>query len=258
MRFLIVLSLWLTRHGHGVRVPPWRARTYPLEVAGTILFASLVSSASGGGFTLIPLQERPLMGADGKTLELGLPASALPSSDKDGIPQTPEPFQLKNFASLQNQMAMGFLTLTDTRDEFFGTWDIGIDHNIAEGHNHVYSYEVDAGWKHNFNESLTTVVGRRFANEEGTTDRAFAGVDWWIPGGFRSSWQVDGMGELRVGLAKSYHLAKRLEWFSAARYDTGKQWAWTTGLDYKLSGYFSLVAQYHSGEGMGLGLGFRF
>jgi hypothetical protein len=117
---------------------------------------------------------------------------------------------------------------------------------------------VDAGWKHNFNESLTTVVGRRFANEEGTTDRAFAGVDWWIPGGFRSSWQVDGMGELRVGLAKSYHLAKRLEWFSAARFDTGTQWAWTTGLDYKLSGYFSLVAQYHTGEGMGLGLGFRF
>ena len=258
MRFLIVISLWLSRHGHGVRVTQLRARTYPLEVAGTVLFASLASSASGGGFTLIPLQERPVMGADGKTLELGLPASALPSSVKDGIPQTAEPFQLKNFASLQNQMAMGFLTLTDTRDEFFGTWDIGIDHNIAEGHNHVYSYEVDAGWKHNFNESLTTVVGRRFANEEGTTDRAFAGVDWWIPGGFRSSWQVDGMGELRVGLAKSYHLAKRLEWFSAARYDTGTQWAWTTGLDYKLSGYFSLVAQYHTGEGMGLGLGFRF
>jgi hypothetical protein len=258
MRFLIVISLWLSRHGHGVRVTQLRARTYPLEVAGTVLFASLASSASGGGFTLIPLQERPVMGADGKTLELGLPAIALPSSVKDGIPQTAEPFQLKNFASLQNQMAMGFLTLTDTRDEFFSTWDIGIDHNIAEGHYHVYSYEVDVGWKHNFNESLTTVVGWRFANEEGTTDRAFAGVEWWIPGGFRSSWQVDGMGDLRVGLAKSYHLTKRLEWFSAARYDTGTQWAWTTGLDYELSGHFSLVAQYHSGEGMGLGLGFRF
>jgi hypothetical protein len=237
---------------------PARARTYPLKVAGTVLIAPIASPASEGYFTLIPLQERPVMGADGKTLELGLASNDLPGSVKDGIPQAAESFQLKNFASLQNQMAMGFLTLTDTCDEFFGTWDIGIDPNIAEGHNHVYTYEVDAGWKHNFNESLTTVVGRRFANEEGTTDRAFAGVEWWLPEGFRSSWQVDGMGEFRVGLAKSYQLAKRLEWFGAARYDTGTQWAWTTGLDYELSGHFSLVAQYHSGEGMGLGLGFRF
>ena len=231
---------------------------FPLTVAETVLIVFLASPASARGFTLLPLQVRPVMGADGKTVAIRLPADTPPSSAKDGILQAEVPFQLENFASLQNQMAMGFLTLTDTRDEFFSTWDIGIDHNIAEGHNHVYTYEVDAGWKHNFNKSLTTVVGWRFANEEGTTDRAFAGVELWIPGGFRSSWQVDGMGDLRVGLAKSYHLMKRLEWFSAVHYDTGTQWAWTTGLDYELSGHFSLVAQYHSGEGMGLGLGFRF
>ena len=221
MRFLVLFPSWRIRHGQGVRVPRWRARAFPLTVAETVLIVFLASPASARGFTLLPLQVRPVMGADGKTVAIRLPADTPPSSAKDGILQAEVPFQLENFASLQNQMAMGFLTLTDTRDEFFSTWDIGIDHNIAEGHNHVYTYEVDAGWKHNFNKSLTTVVGWRFANEEGTTDRAFAGVELWIPGGFRSSWQVDGMGDLRVGLAKSYHLMKRLEWFSAVHYDTG-------------------------------------
>jgi hypothetical protein len=255
MRFLIGLSSRGFRRGHRFRVPQWRAGAFPLAAAAIL---PLVPPAHADSFVLIPLEERPVMGADGKTLEIRLPATVSTDSAKDGILQAEVPFQLKNFASLQNQMAMGFLALTDTRDEFFGTWDIGIDHNIAEGHNHAYSYEVDAGWKHHFNDSLTTVIGLRFANQEGTTDRAFAGVDWWLPGGFRSSWQVDGNGEFRAGLAKSYHLAKRLEWFSAAHYDTGTQWAWTTGLDYKVSVHFSLVAQYHSGEGMGLGLGFRF
>lgn len=258
MRILTEIFSWRIRHSHGVRVPQRRARALPRMGTGIALIIPLAGSASAGIFTLLPLQERPLMGGDGKTLEIRFPEEVAPGLNKDGFSKAEDPFQLKNFASLQNQMAMGFLALTDTRDEFFGTWDIGIDHNIAEGHYHVYTYEVDAGWKHNFNESLTTVVGRRFANEEGTTDRAFAGVDWWFPGGFRSSWQVDGMGEFRVGLAKSYHLTKRLEWFNAAHYDTGTQWAWTSGLDYEISEHFSLVAQYHSGEGMGLGLGFRF
>ena len=255
MRFLIVLSSRCIRRGRRFRVPQWRARAFPLAAAAIL---PLVPPLRAGSFSLIPIQERPVMGADGKTLEIRFPAEAAPGLDKDGIPMAEDPFQLKNFASLQNQMAMGFLALTDTRDEFFGTWDMGIDHNITEGHNHSYTYEMDAGWKHHFNESLTTVIGRRFANEEGTTDRGFAGVDWWFPNGFRSSLHLDGKGEFRVGLAKSYHLAKRLEWFSAARYDTGTQWAWTTGLDYEVSAHFSLVAQYHSGEGMGLGLGFRF
>lgn len=255
MRFLIGLSSRCIRRGHRFRVPQWRGWAFPMAAAAIM---PLVPSLHAGSFALIPLEERPVMGADGKTLEIRLTAAVSSSSTQDGIIQAEVPFQLKNFASLQNQMAMGFLALTDTRNEFFVTWDIGIDHNIAEGHNHAYSYEVDAGWKHHFNESFTTVIGLRFANHEGTTDRVFAGVDWWLPGGFRSSWQVDGKGELRAGLAKSYHMTKQLEWFNAAHYDTGTQWAWTTGLDYKVSEHFSLVAQYHSGEGMGLGLGFRF
>jgi hypothetical protein len=256
MRLFMVFSC--LRNPRGMRVPWWRIHDHLLAFAGALLFTPSFSAASQNDFILLPLQYRPLMGADGKTMELAPPANDFPGSAKDASSLASEPFQLKNFASLQNQMAMGFITLTDTRDEFFVTWDIGIDHNIDDGHYHVYSYEVDAGWKHNFNDSLTSVVGQRFANEEGTTDRAFAGVEWWLPGGFRSSWQVDGMGDFRVGIARSYHVAKRLEWFSAARYDTGTQWAWTTGLNYELSGHFSLVAQYHSGEGMGLGLGFRF
>ena len=121
-----------------------------------------------------------------------------------------------------------------------------------------YAYEIDVGWKRNLNPKLTTVFGGRFSNEEKSDDRAFAGIDYWLPFFFRTSWQVDSEGELRVGVAKSLQISDRLEAFGAARYDTGSQWVWTAGADFLLTKHFSLVAQYHSNEGLGLGLGLRF
>jgi hypothetical protein len=114
MRLLMVFSCW--RNPCGMRVPWWQICDYLLAFAGALLVAPYASAASQNDFILLPLQYRPVMGADGKTMELAPPANDLPGSAKDASSLASEPFQLKNFASLQNQMAMGFLTLTDTHD----------------------------------------------------------------------------------------------------------------------------------------------
>ena len=82
---------------------------------------------------------RQVMGGDGKTLNVGKVAASYrpngePSPNPDEMAE--DPFHLLFYGSLQNQMAMGFVTLSNTQNECFSTWDIGINHNLTEGHYH--------------------------------------------------------------------------------------------------------------------------
>ena len=159
--------------------------------------------------------------------------------------------------SLQNHMSMGMVTLMNSRNDWFASWDTGFHHNTGMDE-HEVEYEVDLGWKRYFNPNFSTVLGWRFTNLEDEEDRAFAGIEYRLPYLIDSSLQLDSEGDLRVGLGKSLQITDRLGIFGDIQYDTGSEWEWTLGADYLLTKQFSLISQYHSDHGFGGGFRFRF
>lgn len=180
----------------------------------------------------------------------------------DHVPQLGEhahdPLYFMIDGSLQNHMSMGMVTLMNSRNDWFASWDAGIHHDTAMGHEHEVEYEIDLGWKRYFNPNFSTVLGWRFTNLEDEEDRAFAGIEYRLPYLVDSSLQLDSEGDLRVGLGKTLQLTDRLGIFGDVRYDTGSEWEWTLGADYLLTKQFSLTTQYHSDHGFGGGIRFRF
>jgi FtsP/CotA-like multicopper oxidase with cupredoxin domain len=180
----------------------------------------------------------------------------------DHVPQLGEhahdPLYFMIDGSLQNHMSMGMVTLMNSRNDWFASWDIGIHHDTAMGHEHDVEYEIDLGWKRYFNPNFSTVLGWRFTNLEDEEDRAFAGIEYRLPYLVDSSLQLDSEGDLRVGLGKTLQITDRLGVFGDLRYDTGSEWEWTLGADYLLTKQFSLITQYHSDHGLGGGIRFRF
>lgn len=180
----------------------------------------------------------------------------------DHVPQLGEhahdPLYFMIDGSLQNHMSMGMVTLINSRNDWFASWDAGIHHDTAMGHEHEVEYEIDLGWKRYFNPNFSTVLGWRFTNLEDEEDRAFAGIEYRLPYLVDSSLQLDSEGDLRVGLGKTLQLTDRLGIFGDVRYDTGSEWEWTLGADYLLTKQFSLTTQYHSDHGFGGGIRFRF
>jgi FtsP/CotA-like multicopper oxidase with cupredoxin domain len=154
--------------------------------------------------------------------------------------------------SLQSHMSEGMLTLRNSRNDFFGLWDVGYG-DVDET-----EYEIDLGWKRYFNPNFSTVLGWRFTNTEEAEDRAFAGIEYRLPYLVWSSAQFDSEGDLRLGLAKELQITDRLGVFAEVQYDTGSEWEWSLGADYTLTKQFSLITQYHSEYGLGGGLSFRF
>lgn len=152
--------------------------------------------------------------------------------------------------SLQTHMSEGMLTLMNSRNDLFASWETGYRDETE--------YEIDIGWKRYFNPNFSTVLGWRFTNHHGEEDRAFAGVEYRLPYLIDSSAQIDSEGDIRIGLRKSLQITDRLNIFAEARYDTFSDGEWSTGATYMLNKQLSLISQYHSDYGFGGGLQFRF
>ncbi len=163
-----------------------------------------------------------------------------------------DPLYLFLDGSLQSHMSEGTLTLMNSRNDFFGSWEAGYG-DVEET-----EYEIDLGWKRYFNPNFSTVLGWRFTNMEEQEDRAFAGIEYRLPYLIGSSLQVDSEGDARIGLGKALQITDRLGVFAEVRYDTGSEWEWSAGADYILNKQFSLIGQYHSEYGLGGGFSFRF
>ena len=154
--------------------------------------------------------------------------------------------------SLQSHMSGGMLTAMNSRNDFFGSWDVGW------GEEDDTEYEIDVGWKRYFNPNFSTVLGWRFTNMDDAENRAFAGIEYRLPYLIESSLQIDSEGDARIGLSKALQITDRLGVFAGVEYDTGSEWEWTVGADYILTKQFSLITQYHSEYGFGGGFSFRF
>lgn len=136
------------------------------------------------------------------------------------------------------------------RNDFYGTWDAGWrDEN---------QYEADLGWSRYFHPNFSTDLGWRFTNGDDEENRAFAGIRYRLPYMVESRLQIDSRGDLRTVLGKSLPITQRLSGYAGVRYDTGSDWEWHTGAAWMLAKQFSLITEYDSDHGFGVGIGFRF
>lgn len=152
--------------------------------------------------------------------------------------------------SLQSHMTDGMLTLMNSREDLFFSWEAGWKDDADR--------EFEAGWKHYFSPDVSTVLGWRFSREDDGGDRPFAAIQYRLPYLIESSAGIDGEGDVRVGLGKSLAITDRLGIFTELQYDTGSDLEWSAGATWILSKRFSLISQYHSDHGFGGGLQFRF
>lgn len=165
-----------------------------------------------------------------------------------------DPLYFMAMGSFQTHMSMGMASLMNARNDYYAMWDFGWDDLSFE---HVH-YEIDLAWRRYFDPNFSTVLGARLTNEHHAENRAFAGVEYRLPYLIESFGQIDSEGDFRFGLSKALQLTDRLSVFAGVEYDTGSEWEWSAGAEYLLTKQFSLITEYHSGHGLGGGLGFRF
>ena len=114
--------------------------------------------------------------------------------------------------------------------------------------------EVDLGWSRYIDQNSSTELGYRYADTEGATSRAFAGVNYRLPYLVMSNLSVDSRGDFRATLSKSYQLTDRMAVFGSFEYDTNTYSEWIAGAEYVLSQSVGISASYHSDHGYGLGI----
>lgn len=153
---------------------------------------------------------------------------------------------------LQNHMTMGRAAVMRGRNDWVVRWDSGID---ADDHE---DREIDVLWSRYVNTNLSAVVGYRFTNVHGATDRWFGGVRYLLPFLIESEFTVDSRGDFRVEVEKEYMLTTRLAAFGGVEYDTNTYGEWEAGLRWTLSKRLGIVASYHSEHDAGVGLSFSF
>ncbi len=170
-----------------------------------------------------------------------------------------DPLYFMMSGNLQNHMSMGMLSFMNARNDFMATWDLGIHHDHAGGHDdHEIDYEADFLWKRYINPNFSTHLGYRMTNQMDRTDRFVGGMEYRLPYLIWTALTLDSEGDARLSLSKDFQLTSRLSLVTEAQYDTGRQWEWSAGLNYALTKRFSLVTEYHSEHGFGGGIGFRF
>jgi hypothetical protein len=155
-------------------------------------------------------------------------------------------------AAIQSHMTMGRVVAMQGRNDFILRWDAGID--AAEHEDR----EIDVAWSRYIDSNLSSIIGYRFTNVPGATDRLFGGLRYRLPYLVQSELTVDERGDLRIALEKEYMLSNRLAAFASGEYDTNTYTEWEAGLGWTLSKRFGLVTSYHSEHRAGFGLSFSF
>lgn len=145
-------------------------------------------------------------------------------------------------------------------DYVFGHGSAGTAHGHGEHHgdDSIGEYEIDLFWAHYFGPNLSTTLGYRIANGEGTGNRAFGRVEYRLPYLVKTSLGLDSRADLRAGIAKEFQITPRLSTEVNAEYDTNAGFDWAAYAHLLLNKELSLSSGYHSDHGWGAGLSFRF
>ncbi|MGK0154176.1 MAG: FtsP/CotA-like multicopper oxidase with cupredoxin domain [Neolewinella sp.] len=162
-------------------------------------------------------------------------------------------------ATIQNHMTMGRAMVMQGRNDYFARWDAGLPTSLGatqhdHGNHNDPDIEVDFGWSRYLDRNWATELGYRYADVDGATSRAFAGVRYRLPYMVMSNLSVDSRGDFRLTLNKAYQLTDRMSVFGSTQYDTNTYLEWIAGFEYVVSQSVGLSASYHSDHGYGLGI----
>lgn len=153
-------------------------------------------------------------------------------------------------ADVLNTHTMGDARLMVGRNDFGVMWDKSFMHNEE--------YEIDAYWMRYINQNLSTTLGYRFTDIEGTNDRLFAQVNYRLPYLIDSNWAIDSEGDIRVGFNKELQITDRFSIEGDIEYDTNTGFESSVGASYLINKQLSLTANYHTEHKLGVGLRFEF
>lgn len=167
------------------------------------------------------------------------------------------PFYFLVDGSIQSQMSMGFARLMNTRNDFGVVWEAGyqqVDQGLG------VEYEIEPTWQRYIDMRWMAFAGFRFTNLENKQNTPILGFNHLLPYMFNAQFSVEGTGNMRFGLLKTFQLTSRLSMFGRVEYDTNPAQGleWLTGINYTLTKKLGLITSYSSDYGYGAGLSFRF
>ena len=165
-----------------------------------------------------------------------------------------DPFSFYGFADASSNMTEGALTLANSRYSLEASWEVGwqgVDETDWEGLL-AADYHV--------NRFTSFFVGADFLGEGSASDeiRGVLGINYLLPLNFDAAAWLDSDGGARVYLAKELEITPRLGLHGEVQYDTHTQWEGKVGLSYLVSKDFSIIGNWHSEYGVGVGLQIRF
>lgn len=165
-------------------------------------------------------------------------------------PKLLNPIFFMGETAIQNNMIMGTAMIMYGREDFYASWDYGVDN-----HDH---YEIDLGWKHYFNQNISSVLGYRLTQEHMYEERIFGGVEYRFPYLVYATLTLDSEGDARLAFEKDFQITGRLSITPMAEYSTDSEWEWNVSADYLLTRDISLTSGYDSMYGLGGGVKIRF
>lgn len=156
--------------------------------------------------------------------------------------------------NILSQMAQGVLVYANTRHIFSTEWQIGwqLVEDVNLSITPAYDYYLNRFTSFLVGVDLET-AGNRFNKHEG-----IFGLRYLLPLNTKSRAWVDTAGEIQLAVAKHLEITPRLTIFLEAEYDTKEKWEISTGASYLLNKQISLIGQWHSSFGMGVGLSWQF
>jgi CopA family copper-resistance protein len=157
-------------------------------------------------------------------------------------------------ADVLSNMTEGAINLSDTRNIFEASWEVGwqnVDKTDWEG---LLTYD------RSFNRFFSILGGIDVLGEGSSTEetRGVLGFRYLLPLNFESAAWVDTDAGARIMLEKEFALTPRLSLLGEVEYDTHDEWEGKAGLSYMVSKNVSLLGQWHSEYGWGGGLQLRF
>ena len=154
-------------------------------------------------------------------------------------------------ADVLSNMTGGFLMLSNTRNILTAEWEVGwheVDDTEWEG---IFTYD------RYINRFFTLFAGADVGNAI-EDDRGVFGIRYLLPLNVESRAWIDTDAGARFNLEKTFELTPRLALFGEAQYDTHDKWEGRAALSYTVHKNLSLIGQWHSDYGVGVGARIRF
>lgn len=166
------------------------------------------------------------------------------------------------------------------KDSFYAWGDISLLSNMGtlkltlSNTRNIFSIEGEAGWEKVHSLDWETIftwdryVNRFFkffagfdvlgSGDDVDDARIVAGIRYLLPLNIETRLWLDSDGGARFNFGKAFSILPRISIFGEGQYDTHDLWEGKVGIVYILSKTLSIITQWHSQYGIGIGLHYKF